>query len=300
MSDIDYSEEDLQQLLSVSSLAEYVVQMVNLHGTFRINVEEFKDGVKCTKCKSFAGEITEEIDKHLALLKGYLERLPEDANKTFILPQLFSKVASLDEPRELFIKNVSCYHKALEMIHESSTQINHGDSDLARLVETYCGITKELSLGTRERVYCDASKEERVDETPAEPPKMESQKPDVSTEKKEPEISHTSIVDAETEDNLVVISGLCKNMESSSSRFVDTYKAVDSQKVKVISCLNQLKTFEEQGLDVCSAIMPLTAQLSQLVNLQKKHIEKFNAQNAALAACVDAFDDEVKNASKKK
>ena len=300
MTDIDYSEDDLQQLLSVSSLAEYVVQMVNLHGTFRLNVEEFKGAVKCSKCKNFADEVTAGIDKHLVLLKGYLERLPDDTNKTFILPQLFSKVANLDEPRDLFIKNVCCYHKALQMIHESSMQINHGDSDLARLVETYCAITKELSIETRTRVYCDTTNEASMEESPTESQNEVTPKPDACTEKKEPEVLSASTVNAETEDNLVIIDELCKNIESSSSRFVEAYKTVDTQKLKVISCLNQLRTFEEQGLDVSSAIMPLTAQLSQLVDLQTKHVEKFSAQSTALAACVDRFDEEVRKASKKK
>ena len=300
MTDIDYSEDDLQQLLSVSSLAEYVVQMVNLHGTFQINVEEFKETVKCSKCKNFADEITAAIDKHLALLKGYLERLPDDSNKTFILPQLFSKMTNLDEPRDLFIKNVSCYYKALQMIHESSMQINHGDSDLTRLVETYCAITKELSSGAKARVFCDAVKEDDVGETTVEPQNKVSPKSDVSTEKKEPEVLSASTVNAETEDNLVIINELCKNIEASSAKFVETYKAVDAQKLKVISCLNQLKTFQEQGLDVSSAIMPLTAQLSQLVDLQTKHVEKFNSRNDGLAACVDAFEEEVRKAGKKK
>jgi hypothetical protein len=142
MPNIDYSEEDLEQLLSVSSLAEYVVQMYNLHGTCRLNVLEFKESMTCPRCVRFADGMLGEIDEHLGILKGYIDKLPADSSKSFILPQLFAKISSSSDQKATFIKNVSHYTKALHLIHDSSSSLGHGDTDLTRLVETYSAITR--------------------------------------------------------------------------------------------------------------------------------------------------------------
>ena len=302
MPNIDYSEEDLEQLLSVSSLAEYVVQMFNLHGTCRLNVIEFKDSVTCPRCIKFAEGMLEEIDQHLAVLKGYIDKLPADSSKSFILPQLFAKISSSDNQKEVFIKNVSHYTKALRMIHSSSSSLGHGDADLTRLVDTYSAITYGRCQSAKELTKCAPEKEEETPEQNASPEapkeeKKEPQKEDISAKE---EVMRASTVNAETEDNLVIIGELCSKVGGFTDRFVEIYKGIDAQKLKVISCLNQLKTFQEQGLDVSSAISPLTAQLSQLVQIQTKHVSCLERQCAALGACVSEFEEESKEAEKKR
>ena len=62
--------------------------------------------------------------------------------------------------------------------------------------------------------------------------------------------------------------------------------------MNVMNCLNQLQVFKSQGLEVTSAIPPLTEQLAELVNLQIKHVESLRNMAESLKKYVNDFNSE--------
>ena len=306
---MDYSDDDLQQLLSVSSVGEFLFQMYNLHGICRLNVLEFGDLTQSPKCKDFTSQTLEKIDNHLAILKTFIERLPSDANKSYILPQLFSKLAQTSSLISDFSQNLEQYAKALKLLQDSALTIGHGDEDLTRVVATFYGVCTELVTTARGLSREDNVEQENVlspiekeEVTPSIAPVVEGRTEPVLDERiesPEPASAKQSEPPVVVQRTDLSIDTTCDELRKSLNKFVETYQSIEKNKTKVNECLSQLKTFESQGLDVSSAISPLTRQLTQLSELQGKHCVALEARRDALASYVQEFEDDVSAVVKK-
>ena len=403
MSVVDYSDDDLKQLLTVSSLAEFLYLMYNLHEKCKDTLTEVSNLKSINEINMFTSETIKQINENQTLIQNYINKLPSETNKNYVLPQLFSKLYDNDKLFATFLKNYVQYTQAIKMLHESLKTLNSNtntcDDDLMKIIEAHANICvkqivkiHELKILIEQKpvvqeVKTDIVKPEPVSAPVAEPVSAPVAEPvaapvaapasvvepvaapvaapasvaepvsapvaasvaepvsapvaePVSTPVTEPvarpvsapvsepvsepvsapitapvaepvsesaptpvledvnvmklpvklEELTSSALNLKTEENKVLILNSGNKIGENLEKFSKTYDKIDEHKIAIMDCLNQLKKFQCQGLHVDSAITPLTTQLTELIDLQTKHISKLQKYSDDFNDYLSDFD----------
>ena len=92
----------------------------------------------------FTSETIKQINENQTLIQNYINKLPSETNKNYVLPQLFSKLYDNDKLFATFLKNYVQYTQAIKMLHESLKTLNSNtntcDDDLMKIIEAHANI----------------------------------------------------------------------------------------------------------------------------------------------------------------
>ena len=153
MSVVDYSDDDLKQLLTVSSLAEFLYLMYNLHEKCKDTLTEVSNLKSINEINMFTSETIKQINENQTLIQNYINKLPSETNKNYVLPQLFSKLYDNDKLFATFLKNYVQYTQAIKMLHESLKTLNSNtntcDDDLMKIIEAHANICVKQIVNSR-------------------------------------------------------------------------------------------------------------------------------------------------------
>ena len=177
---IDYSPEDLEQLLSVSTENEYMSSLFSLHENFKSIIDQFENFSTDQNEGAIAllDEIKLSIAENQLSIQGHLKKQPNDIMTDSTLPPLFNDLESkhLDDT---FSKNFVQYHSAIELLNTSYSKLDGSNKDINISHATFkvsCeGWLDKLSKKSKTKEV--AKKEEPKKEVPKkEEPKKEEPK----------------------------------------------------------------------------------------------------------------------------
>jgi hypothetical protein len=298
---IDYSPEDLEQLLSVSTENEYMSSLFSLHENFKSIIDQFENFSTDQNEGAIAllDEIKLSIAENQLSIQGHLKKQPNDIMTDSTLPPLFNDLESkhLDDT---FSKNFVQYHSAIELLNTSYSKLDGSNKDINISHATFkvsCeGWLDKLSKKSKTKEV--AKKEEPKKEVPKkevakkeepkkevakkeEPKKEEPKKEEPKKEepkKEEPkkeEPKKEAIVDeVERQDDYTDIANISDTVSKNLAHFMENYNKLHDGRKTVNDCISQLSAFASKGLQVESALEPLNKQLKSFGDLQSEYLTK--------------------------
>ena len=280
---IDYSPDDLQQLLSVSSAAEYMSSLFGLHESFKSIIGKFET-LSSDKMTELLDDVKLGIAESQLAIQGSLNKDAKDIASDSSLPPLFN---DLDEKNvgNMFSKNFAQYSLAIKLLNKSYDSLEGRDESnlqsalcdscvswLARLPKAEEPKAEEPKAeepkAEEPKVEEPKAEEPKVEEPKAEEPKAEEPK---AEEPKAEEPKAEELVEA---DDYSSIADISDSMSNNLSQFLENYDKLYNGKQEVNSCIDQLSTFASKGLLVDSAIEPLKTQLKSFEDMQAQYLTK--------------------------
>ena len=260
---IDYSPDDLQQLLSVSSAAEYMSSLFGLHESFKSIIGKFET-LSSDKMTELLDDVKLGIAESQLAIQGSLNKDAKDIASDSSLPPLFN---DLDEKNvgNMFSKNFAQYSLAIKLLNKSYDSLEGRDE--SNLQSALCDSCVSW-LARLPKAEEPKAEEPKVEEPKAEEPKAEEPK---AEEPKAEEPKAEELVEA---DDYSSIADISDSMSNNLSQFLENYDKLYNGKQEVNSCIDQLSTFASKGLLVDSAIEPLKTQLKSFEDMQAQYLTK--------------------------
>jgi len=250
---IDYSPDDLQQLLSVSSATEYMSSLFGLHESFKSIIGKFE-----ALCSDKMPELLDDVKLGIAesqlAIQCSLNKDAKDIASDSSLPPLFN---DLDEKNvdDMFSKNFAQYSLAIKLLNKSYDSLE--DKDEKNLQSALC----DSCAGWLARL--PKAEEPKAEEPKAEEPKAE-----------EPKVDETKVEGDVESDDYSSIADISDSMSNNLSQFLENYDKLYNGKQEVNNCIDQLAAFASKGLLVDSAIDPLKTQLKSFEDMQAQYLTK--------------------------
>ena len=266
---VDYSIEDLEQLLNVNSLEEYALSVYELHNTFKAILDGcVKNGTICGQPRSeFFDDMMLAVAENQLAIQEYTGRSTEELNKCSNLPPLFNKTDDGKDSDDIFVKNLNQYTLVNTVLHDSYAKLTdtneHAKSAYADLARKFQLLRSKLEPEPTEAKPTEAKPTEAKpteDESAAEMP------------------SSSGVPDSDYD----VLAEVSDAMSVSLQRFLENYDTLYNGKKSVSDCVEQLRQFSDRGLQVNAAMIPLSEQLQSLTEVQTKHIKRLTEIDQSL------------------
>ena len=258
---IDYSLEDLEQLLTVSSKAEYMGGLFCLHDAFKNVMKQYDALSSNNNITDLLDDVKLGIAENQILLQGSIGKPETEIISTSMMPPLFNHLDSTNAD-EMFKKNFVQYSNVVNILNNSYKQFNGGDSD---------------DVQTSIKENCD-NWIMRWNEANS----IVNDKPDDKAKNQDNDKSKNQDNDKSLEDitcNVCIdphvnISDISDEMGKNLGKFTENFNSLNDGRKSVNDCMNQLSLFALKGLQVESAIAPLKSQLKGIENIQAEYLTK--------------------------
>ena len=302
---IDYSLEDLEQLLTVSSKVEYMSGLFCLHDAFKNVISQYDTLSSNSEVTDLLDDIKLGIAENQILLQESIGKPETEIISTSTLPPLFNELESTNAD-EMFKKNFTQYGNVVNILNNSYKQLDDGHSDdIQTSIKEKCDnwiircnevnnktsndVNMKINVETKEEVKEEANIEtkEEVKVETKEEVKVET-KEEVNIEtKEEVKVETNEEVKVETKEELTEsvtcntvidahanISDISDKMEKKLGKFMENFNSLDDGRKSVNDCMDQLSLFASKGLQVDSAVAPLKTQLKGIEELQDEYLTK--------------------------
>ena len=292
---VDYSVEDLKQLLSVSSLDEYALSAYSLHNTFKGIVSDCeKSGAKCIKNNAeLADEINMGIAEDQLVLKDYTSKTPSELSSLeSTLPPLFNTSGDEGKQDETFAKNLEQYRLVYKVLFESYSSLGDTDKKVSASYETFMRKCEAWESQVKGAVDTSCRSGDEAAATA-----VDTNAQDVSGNVCETK-PNEDVDSAEAPGGVEydALADLCESMSASTQQFLENYDTLYSGKKSVTDCIAQLKQFSAKGLQVGAAIAPLNEQLESFTGLQNKYVDRLGKLNDAFKELMSDMDKDMADA----
>ena len=286
---IDYSADDLEQLLHVSSGNEYMSSLFGLHESFKSVVEQFEnfDGGADKHIVQLLEEVKLGIAENQLAIQSRLNMPAGAITANSTIPPLFNELDRLHY-RDQFPKNFGQYTLAVDLLSNSCDRLEPRDDAISKLgarLREDCGAwlaklavhaqqapsVQKAAPVQEEPVQEEPVQEEPVQEEPAqEEPAQEEPAQEEPAQEDEPDRELLPKGDDQYEE----IARVSDSVSNDLAQFLDNYDKLYNEKQSVTECVEQLTHFASKGLQVGSALEPLKKQFDGIEGTQAKYLAR--------------------------
>ena len=293
---IDYSADDLEQLLHVSSGNEYMSSLFGLHESFKSVVGQFEnfDAGTDKRVTELLDEVKLGIAESQLSIQGRLNMPAGVIAAGSTIPPLFNELDKLHY-RDQFPKNFGQYTLAVEILSNSYDKLEGRDETIGGL----CARLREDCGTWLGKLASQAEQNpERDPVAPKQPEQPDEQQPE-QPEEQQPVEQAAQADEAEKEqmpkgdDQYEEIAQISDSVSNDLAQFLDNYDKLYTEKQSVTECVEQLTHFAAKGLQVGSALEPLRQQFQGIEGTQAKYLAKLQGISQEFHAVIKEMNEAV-------